>query len=57
MKLYKKDSRRKDHKNKARHFSGTTLCLVGIGVPNKTLGWFPQGFVEDKLLEFSLIKV
>ena len=29
----------------ARHLS---LCLIGVGVPDNALGWFPLGFVEDK---------
>ena len=30
---------------KARHICGSAFCLVGIGVPDKALGWFPLGFV------------
>ena len=28
---------------KARHLSGSAFCLVGMGVPDKALGWFPEG--------------
>ena len=35
-----------------RMFSGSAVCLVGIGT---ALGWFPLGFVEDMVLELSYI--
>ena len=39
---------------KTRHLGGSGFfCLVGIGVVDKVLGWFPLGFVKDKLLELS----
>ena len=28
---------------------GSAFFLVGMGVPVKTLGWFPLGFAEDEL--------
>ena len=37
----------------ARHLYGSVVCLDEIGVPNRALGWFLLGFVEDKLFEFS----
>ena len=32
------------------------FTLVRIGVPDEALGWFPLGFVEDKLFELSHTK-
>ena len=28
---------------------GSAFCLIGIGVSDKALEWFPIGVVEDKL--------
>ena len=38
----------------ARHVYGSAFWLIGIGVPDEALGWFPLGFVEKSLLNFHV---